>query len=129
MKPKLKELLLESSSDQLLDVIEALCGKDKSLENEIEFLLNPKKIKHPQSYYNKFVKKSIDTNSWSKFPNKGITGLKICLEKIKLFESFGNIDESKKMKIAIKGILERCKRKYNSQNVMELKQILAEIQE
>jgi hypothetical protein len=124
MKQKLKETLFESSNDLLLEIIETLCNRDKNLENEIEFLLNPKKIKNPESHYNKFVKKAIDTNSWSKFPNKGVTGLWVCLEKIKILKNAQNFEEAKKLGISILAVIDRCKRNYNSQNVEELNQIL-----
>ncbi len=126
MKQKLKERLEESSMDQVLDILDVLCSKYKTMENEIEFLLNPRKINHSQGYYNKYVKISIDTNSWSKFPNKGVAGLNECLNKLRLFQSINNIPESHKMALAILGIIERCKRNNNSQNVEELKLIKIE---
>jgi hypothetical protein len=123
MKSKLKERLSETSTEQLLDILEALCDKNPSLEGEIDFLLNPKKILYPQSYYNRIVKKEIDTNSWSHFPNKGIKGLQICLAKAKLLVEVGNTQEAKKMAIAMEIIFKKCKQKYTVQNKEELKNL------
>lgn len=123
MKSKVKELLEEADSSQLIEIITLLSEKYKQLPEEIEFILNPKKLKNPQSYYNKLVKKAIDTNSWSKFPNKGVTGLEQMLEKFNLLNKVGNFDEANKLKIAILGILQRCKKKYNTQNIEELEKI------
>ena len=116
MKPKIKTLLEEADQDQLLEIIMLLCEKYKQLPEEIEFILSPKNIKNPQSYYNKLVKKSIDTNSWSKFPNKGIKGLQEMLVKLLFLEKIGNIFEAQKLAKSILDVVARCKRKYNSQN-------------
>jgi hypothetical protein len=123
MKPKLKELLEESSMELLLEILETLCLKDPKLEPEIEFILNPKKFKYPQSYYNKYAKNAIDTNSWTKFPNKGVAGLERCFSKVQFFESIGNFEEAAKLAKAIIDIIKRCKKKYNNQNVDELKSL------
>jgi hypothetical protein len=123
MKPKLIELLEESSMELLLEILETLCLKDSKLEPEIEFILNPKKFKYPQSYYNKYVKNAIDTNSWTNFPNKGVTGLERCYTRVQFFESIGNLEEAAKLAKAIIDIIKRCKKKYNYQNVDELKSL------
>lgn len=124
MKQKLKERLSEMPNDFLLEILESLCERDKTLENEIEFILSPAKIKRHQSYYNRFVKAAIDTNSWSHFPNKGVTGLLKCLEKMKLLNNAKNYTEAEKMGISILGIISRCQKKYNNQNKEELDKIL-----
>lgn len=123
MKPKIKLLLEGADSSQLLEIIDILSEKYKQLPEEIEFILSPRNIKNPQSYYNKLVKKAIDTNSWSKFPNKGVKGLEEMLVKLELFQKMGNVLEANKLGLAIQGILDRCKKKYNTQNVDELLQV------
>lgn len=123
MKNKLKEKLVEASLDQLLDIIDSLCAKNKTLEGEIEFILSPKKINQPQSYYNRYVKQSIDTNSWSKFPNKGVLGLNKCLDRLRTFEIVGNRLEAQKVAKAIFIITSKCKSKYNVQNAERLSEI------
>ena len=123
MKPKLKELLEESSQELLLEILETLCLKDSKLEPEIEFILNPKKFRYPQSYYNKYAKNAIDTNSWSKFPNKGVAGLELCFKKVVFFESIGNLEEAGKLAYAMIELMKRCRRNYNNQNVDELKDL------
>jgi hypothetical protein len=128
MKPKIKTLLEESDQDQLLEIIMVLCEKYKQLPEEIEFILSPKNVKNPQSYYNKLVKKAIDTNSWSKFPNKGIKGLEDMLNKLQFLEKIGNIFEAQKLAKAILDIIARCKRKYNSQNEEQLLNIKIKLQ-
>lgn len=117
------QYLSEADSGQLLDIIMTLCDKHKTLAEEIEFLIKPKSIKKPQSYYNKLVKKAIDTNSWSKFPNKGVKGLEQMLSKMNFFVEIGNPDEAVKLARAISDIVMRCRKKYNSQNQAELEQI------
>ena len=89
MKAKLKEKLSEIPNDFLLEILDNLCEKNQHLEKEIEFILNPTKIKYAQSYYNRLVKTAIDTNSWSHFPNKGIIGLRTCVSKMQLLQSVG----------------------------------------
>ncbi|MEI6728420.1 MAG: hypothetical protein WCK98_02140 [bacterium] len=129
MKPKIKTLLEEADQDQLLEIIMALCDKYKQLPEEIEFILSPKNIKNPQSYYNKLVKKAIDTNSWSKFPNKGVKGLQEMVTKLDFLEKIGNIFEAQKLAKAILDIISRCKRKYNSQNEDLLLEIKIKLQQ
>ncbi|MGL4758027.1 MAG: hypothetical protein ACRCXZ_01715 [Patescibacteria group bacterium] len=126
MKPKLKSKLEESPQDQILDILDVLCSKYKNMEKEIEFLLNPKKFNQTQSYYNRYVKNSIDTNSWSKFPNKGVVGLDDCLTKMRLFISINNVSEAQKMALAIINVIDRTMKNYNSQNIEELKRIKLE---
>lgn len=128
MKPKIKTILEESEREQLLDVLNALVDKYNYLNEELEFILIPKNIKNPQSYYNKLVKKAIDTNSWSKFPNKGIKGLELMLGKLEFLEKMGNYAECQKLAIAILEVIARCKRNYNNQNVEELKKIRIKLQ-
>ena len=128
MKPKIKTLLEESDQDQLLEIIMALCEKYKQLPEEIEFILSPKKVKNPQSYYNKLVKKAIDTNSWSKFPNKGVKGLEEMAVKLEFLEKIGNTLEAQKLAKSILDIISRCKRKYNSQNEDSLLEIKIKLQ-
>jgi hypothetical protein len=123
MKAKLKDKLAEASEDQLIDILDSLCSKYKFLEAEIEFVLSPKKIKETQSYYNRFVKQAIDTNSWSKFPNKGIDGLNKCLDRLRVFENVGNRLEAKKIAEAILIIINKCKSKYNNHNIEDLARI------
>jgi hypothetical protein len=123
MKSKIRAILEDADKDQLFEIIMSLDEKYKTLSEDIEFILEPKKIKNPQSYYNKLVKKAIDTNSWSKFPNKGVKGLEIMVEKLEFFEKIGNTIEAEKLATAVLGVLERCRKKYNSHNVEELKQI------
>ena len=120
MKPKIRAILEEVDKDQLFEIIMSLDEKYKTLGEDIEFILEPKKIKNPQSYYNKLVKKAIDTNSWSKFPNKGVKGLEIMVDKLQFFEKIGNYLEAQKLAIAVLGVIERCRKKYNNQNVEEL---------
>ena len=128
MKPKIRAILEEVDKDQLFEIIMSLDEKYKTLGEDIEFILNPKKIKNPQSYYNKLVKKAIDTNSWSKFPNKGVKGLEIMIDKLEFFEKIGNYLEAQKLAIAILGVIERCRKKYNNQNVEELRIIRNKLQ-
>lgn len=123
MKAKLKEKLEEAPPEMLLEILDALCEKNKHLENEIEFILSPSKIKYAQSYYNRLVKTAIDTNSWSHFPNKGIVGLWTCVDKMRLFQDAGNYLEARKLSMAIEGIIERCRRRYNNQNQEGLDEI------
>jgi len=120
MKTKLKNILEEADSYQLLEILTILCEKYSYLDGEIEFILNPRNTKNPQSYYNKLVKKSIDTNSWSKFPNKGVKGLNESLEKLNLLQNFGNSQEASKLARSILDIIARCKKNYNTQNVEDL---------
>ena len=120
MKPKIRAILEEVDKDQLFEIIMSLDEKYKTLGEDVEFILSPKKIKNPQSYYNKLVKKAIDTNSWSKFPNKGVKGLEIMVDKLQFFEKIGNYLEAQKLAIAVLGVIERCRKKYNNQNVEEL---------
>lgn len=123
MKPKIRTILEESDKDQLFEIIMSLTEKYKTLAEDIEFILEPKKIKNPQSYYNKLVKKTIDTNSWSKFPNKGVKGLEEMMVKLEFFEKIGNFQESQKLATAILSVIERCRKNYNNQNTEELKAI------
>jgi hypothetical protein len=127
MKEKLKLRLLDASQDQLLEIIEVLSSRDKTLENEIEFILYPKLATNTQGYYNRFVKTNIDTNSWSVFPNKGVVGLHKCFDRMKLLSSLGNICEARKLSLAILAVTERCKRNYNRQNIKELKEISSQV--
>jgi len=129
MKSKIKYLLEEADSSQLLEILDILCQKYKQLPEEIEFILSPKNIKNPQSFYNKLVKKAIDTNSWSRFPNKGVKGLQEMITKLELFQKIGNHLEAKKLGIAIAGILDRCQKKYNTQNVSELFDIRIQLEQ
>jgi len=128
MKSKIKFLLEEADKDQLLEIIQSLCDKHKTLADDIEFLLTPKNIKNPQSYYNKLVKKAIDTNSWSKFPNKGVAGLQRMLEKLEFFQKINNQPEAEKLAKSILDIISRTKKKYNNQNVEELNEIKVKLQ-
>jgi hypothetical protein len=123
MKPKLKIILEESSTDLLLEIIETLCLKDSKLESEIEFMLNPRNCSNPQSYYNKYVKYSIDTNSWSYFPNKGVAGLQTCISKLLILERAGNKSEADKLGKSIIDIIKKCKKKGNWHNVQELEEL------
>ena len=123
MKAKLKEKLSEIPNDFLLEILDTLCEKNTHLEKEIEFILSPSKIKYAQSYYNRLVKTAIDTNSWSHFPNKGVIGLRNCVHKMQLFQNAGNDIEARKLALAITGIIERCRRRYNNQNQDELDEI------
>ncbi len=128
MKPKLQTFLEEADKDQLLEIIASLCEKHKTLEDDINFLLNPKNIKNPQSYYNKLVKKAIDTNSWSKFPNKGVVGLLNMVEKLEFFQKIGNIAEAEKLAKSVLDIIARTRRNYNRQNNEELDRIELKLQ-
>jgi len=128
MKPKIRAILEDSDKDQLFDIIMSLDEKYKTLGEDIEFILEPKKIKNPQSYYNKLVKKTIDTNSWSKFPNKGVKGIEIMVNKLEFFEKIGNFQESQKLATAILAVIDRCRKNYNNQNVEELKNIKNKLQ-
>jgi hypothetical protein len=123
LKSKTKALLLEVERDQILDILFALCEKYPNLGEEIEFLLYPKSIKNPQSYYNKLVKRAIDTNSWSHFPNKGVKGLGEMVEKVIFMEKIGNDPEAIKLAKAILDVINRTKKKYNNQNQDELENI------
>lgn len=127
MKPKMKTFLEEADKDQLLEILTSLCDKYKYLSEEIEFLLHPKNIKNPQSYYNKLVKKAIDTNSWSKFPNKGVKGLEEMLAKLEFLEKIGNRLEAEKLAKPILEVVARCRRNYNSQNQEELTSIKSKL--
>jgi len=120
MKPKIRAILEEADKDQLFEIIMSLSEKYKTLGEDIEFILDPKKIKNPQSYYNKLVKKTIDTNSWSKFPNKGVKGLEEMVDKFEFFIKIGNNLEAQKLCNAILAVIERCRKNYNSQNAEEL---------
>jgi hypothetical protein len=128
MKSKIKLILEEADKDQLLEIIQSLCDKHKTLADDIEFLLTPKNIKNPQSYYNKLVKKAIDTNSWSKFPNKGVVGLQRMVEKLEFFQKINNQPEAEKLAKSILDIISRTKKKYNNQNVEELNIIKVKLQ-
>jgi hypothetical protein len=128
MKPKIRTILEEADKDQLFEIIMSLTEKYKTLAEDIEFILDPKKIKNPQSYYNKLVKKSIDTNSWSKFPNKGVKGLEEMVVKLEFFEKIGNFQEAQKLATAILSVIERCRKNYNNQNTDELKVIKNKLQ-
>jgi len=123
MKPKIRTILEEADNSLLFEIILSLCEKHKTLGEDIEFILNPKNIKNPQSYYNKLVKKAIDTNSWSHFPNKGVNGLQEMVVKLEFFQKIGNFQEAQKLTEAILAIIERCRRNYNNQNVAELKEM------
>ena len=123
MKAKLKEKLSEIPNDFLLEILDNLCEKNQHLEKEIEFILNPTKIKYAQSYYNRLVKTAIDTNSWSHFPNKGIIGLRTCVSKMQLLQSVGNDQEARKLALAITGVIDRCNRNYNYNNQDQLDEI------
>lgn len=127
MKAKLQESLMEAGKEQLFDIIYALCEKDPKLEGEIDYVLNPKKLNYTQPYYNRLVKAAIDTNSWSIFPNKGVLGLRKCLEKALFLDSIGNRPESIKIAYAISEVIKRCKRNYNRQNTQELDEIRRDI--
>ena len=120
LKAKIKTQLMEAEHDQILDILLSLCEKYPNLGEDIEFFISPKSIKNPQSYYNKLVKRAIDTNSWSHFPNKGIKGLTEMTEKAEFMAKIGNDPEAKKLVKAILEIIARTKRKYNNQNVEEL---------
>ena len=123
MKPSTKNLLEDIDSSFLLEIIENLCDKYGFLEGDINFLIAPKKVKFAQAYYNKLVKLAIDTNSYSKFPNKGARGLNEMLTKAKFLESIGNLQEAKKLGKAIYEVIARCERNYNSNNEDELDSI------
>ncbi|MBC7471818.1 MAG: hypothetical protein H7196_00930 [candidate division SR1 bacterium] len=123
LKSKTKQILIDAERDQLLDILLALCEKYPNLGEEIEFLLYPKTIKNPQSYYNKLVKRTIDTNSWSHFPNKGVKGLLEMVDKIIFFEKINNDLEGIKLAKAVLDIIARTKRNYNNQNAEELEEI------
>ena len=120
LKSKIKNVLVEAERDQLLDILLSLCEKYTNLGEDIEFLLNPKLMKNPQSYYNKLVKRAIDTNSWSHFPNKGVKALEEMATKVEFMYKIGNESEAKKLAKAIIDIIVRTKKKYNNQNVAEL---------
>ena len=128
MKPKIRTILEDADKDLLFEIIMSLTEKYKTLSEDIEFILEPKKIKNPQSYYNKLVKKTIDTNSWSKFPNKGVKGLDEMIVKLEFFEKIGNFQEAQKLALAILGVIERCRKNYNNQNVEELKSLKNRLQ-
>lgn len=123
MKPKLKIILEESSTDLLLEIIETLCLADSKLEGEIEFMLNPRNCSNSQAYYNKYVKYSIDTNSWSYFPNKGVTGLQTCISKLLILERANNFVEAAKLGKSIVDVIKKCKKKKNWHNVEELEEL------
>ncbi len=123
MKPKIRAILEEADNSLLFEIIMNLCEKHKTLSEDIEFILNPKNIKNPQSYYNKLVKKAIDTNSWSHFPNKGVKGLQEMMLKLEFFQKIGNFQEAQKLAEAILGVIQRCRKNYNNQNVEELETI------
>jgi hypothetical protein len=123
LRPKTKEQLSEAGHEQILDILFTLCEKYPNLGGEIEFLLYPKSIKNPQSYYNKLVKRAIDTNSWSHFPNKGIKGLEEMSAQVFFFEKIGNEREAIKLATAILDIIARTRKRRNNQNVTELKEI------
>ena len=127
MKAKLKEILYDIPQDFLLEIIDILCVKNKHLENEIEMILAPSKVKYAQSYYNRMVKTAIDTNSWSHFPNKGIVGLEDSIKKMEALKLAKNPIEADKIKVAINGVIERCLNKYNNQNQDKLDEIYAKI--
>jgi hypothetical protein len=120
MKRTLFALLEEAGPEQVLDILMSLCEKYPYLAEDIEFIMQPKLIKNSQAYYNKLAKKAIDTNSWSKFPNKGVKGLEKMVEKIRFLETVGNHLEAAKLAKAVLDIIARCKRNYNSQNQEEL---------
>jgi hypothetical protein len=120
VKPKLKTILEEADKDQLFEILVLLCEKYKYLSEDIEFILSPREIKNPQSYYNKLVKKAIDTNSWSKFPNKGVKGLQEMIDKVFFLEKIGNIFEAQKLAKSILETISRTKKNYNSQNVEDI---------
>ena len=124
MKPSLKSTLYDADRDQILDILLALSNKFPNLDQEIEFMLDPRAIKYPQSYYNKLVKRTIDTNSWSHFPAKGVRGLEEMLIKADKLSKIGNHTESEKLKQAIADVVTRTKRHYNQQHKDELNQIL-----
>ena len=128
MKSKIKTVLEEADKDQLLEILMTLCEKYNYLDGDIEFILSPRNLKNPQSYYNKLVKKAIDTNSWSKFPNKGVKGLEQMVIKLEFLDKIGNEPEAEKLAKAIFGIIERCKRNYNSQNTEGMKDILERLE-
>ena len=123
LKSKIKNVLVEAERDQLLDILLSLCEKYTNLGEDIEFLLSPKLMKNPQSYYNKLVKRAIDTNSWSHFPNKGVKALEEMTTKVEFMSKIGNESEAKKLAKAMADIIVRTKKKYNNQNVEELKQV------
>jgi hypothetical protein len=123
LKSKTKQILVEAERDQLVDILLSLCEKYPNLGEDIEFLLYPKAIKNPQSYYNKLVKRAIDTNSWSHFPNKGVRGLEEMVDKINFFEKIHNYPEATKLAKAVLDIIARAKRNYNNQNQEELENI------
>jgi hypothetical protein len=123
LKSKTKQTLVDAEHDQLIDILLALCEKYPNLGEDIEFLLHPKAIKNPQSYYNKLVKRAIDTNSWSHFPNKGVKGLSEMTDKVSFLEKIGNDMEAVKLAKAILDIIARAKRNYNNQNQEELENI------
>jgi hypothetical protein len=104
----------------VLDILLSLCEKYPNLGEEVEFLLYPKSIKNPQSYYNKLVKRAIDTNSWSHFPNKGVKALTEMATKVEFMAKIGNDPEAAKLAQAVLEIIARTKRKYNDQNREEL---------
>jgi hypothetical protein len=123
LKLKTKQILLDAEHDHIVDILLTLCEKYPNLGEEIEFLLYPKFIKNPQSYYNKLVKRAIDTNSWSHFPNKGVKGLGEMADKVSFLENIGNDLEASKLGKAILDIIARTKRNYNNQNQEELENI------
>jgi hypothetical protein len=123
LKCKTKQILVDAERDQLVDILLSLCEKYPNLGEDIEFLLYPKAIKNPQSYYNKLVKRAIDTNSWSHFPNKGVRGLEEMTEKINFLEKIHNDPEATKLAKAVLDIIARAKRNYNNQNQEELENI------
>lgn len=123
MKPKLINNLIDSNSDQLLEILTILCDKYSYLEDEIEFIISPKTLNKTQAYYNKLAKKIIDTNSFGNFPNKGVVGLNQLFEKAVFLYNLNNGKESEKIAYAIEIIILRCKRNHNCNNTEELKEI------
>jgi hypothetical protein len=120
VKSKLQQLLQESDADQLNEILYLLVEKYKYLEDEIELILTPKSIQNPLAYYQRIVKKAIDTNSFRNFPQKGVKGLKEMESKMDLFIANKTYDEAWKIGISIIRILMRCMDAGNIQHVEEL---------
>jgi hypothetical protein len=120
VKPKLQQLLQEADSDQLNEILYLLVNKYRHLEDEIELILTPKSIQNPVAYYQRIVKKAIDTNSYRNFPLKGVKGLSEMVIKMELFVANKTYDEAWKIGIAILKILMRCLDAGNIQHTEEL---------
>ena len=120
MKPATEKLLENVDQAYLMEILDNLCQKYKFLEGDIAFLVAPKKVKFAQSYYNRLVKLAIDTNSYSKFPLKGVRGLNEMLIQAKHLNTVGNSLEARKLAKAVYEIVARCERNYNTNNEEDL---------